>query len=169
MVHTFQVNEIVMDLTDATCNPRRTTSKADVRVVLELRPVGARPSISSDTQLQHLVRSLLNTLRHWHARGYIHGDVRIDNVVKYFDEWILLDWEVAGKSGALVWWRGQELPMDVKAHRAPYTCQTDLWQIGKLIQRQPAAGDAARRFADQLLAGELESVDDAEQQLWIPS
>ena len=103
-----------MDLSNATCNPRRPTSKADVRVVLELRPVGARPSISSDTQLQHLVRSLLNTLRLWHARGYVHGDVRIDNVVKYFDDWILLDWEVAGKSGAFVWWRGQELPEDVR-------------------------------------------------------
>ncbi len=134
---------------------------SDVEMTLHLRFVEKTFYVPSD-----YVGRLLGTLGRWHAHGYVHGDVRIDNVVKYYEDWILLDWELAGESGLYAWWEGKVLPEDVRTQRAPYTCQTDLWQLGVLIKRQ-AAGDAANKFGAELVDGKYNSADAARQHLCV--
>ena len=47
---------------------------------------------------------------------------------------------------------GQMLPPAVKAGSEPYTCKTDLWQIGQLVLTHAATPSAASRaYAHQLI------------------
>ena len=119
-------------------------------VHLRLRPVGARITFQSSQQLLNLVNSLLATLAPVHAAGFVHRDIRLDNIVKGPKGWVLLDWELAGRQDQPVWWTGQMLPPAVKSGSEPYTCKTDLWQIGQLVlTHASSAGSAA--YAHQLI------------------
>ena len=118
---------------------------------IQLAPVGARIAFTSPQELRSLVASLLATLDLVHRHGLVHLNICIDNIVKHFCAWVLMDWELAGKAGEFVWWHGKTLPDPVRERQQPYTCQTDLWQLGQLILAEPIAGDAAMAFADQLV------------------
>ena len=141
-------------------------SNSTCLVHLRLRPVGARISFKSSQQLCSLVNSLLATLAPVHAAGFVHRDIRLDNVVKGPDGWVLLDWELAGRIDQRVWWTGQMLPPAIKARSESYTCKTDLWQIGQLVltHATPSAGSAA--YAHQLMAGHLTSATMAPMADW---
>lgn len=141
--------------------------KAARHVELELEPVGACFNIHDDYQLRSLVASLLSTLRRLHAAGYVHRNIRIDNIVKYFGQWLLIDWELAGRVDQVLWWEGKLLPDPVRFHQHPYTAQTDLWQAGKLIMSQAVyASPAALQFAQQLVVGDFQSAAKAERHMW---
>ncbi|CAL8466425.1 g5961 [Coccomyxa elongata] len=135
--------------------PRGDTS---YHVELELEPVGACFIIHDGNELRSLVASLLATLRPLHEAGYVHRDIRMDNIVRYFQQWILIDWELAGRVDQTVWWEGNcnLLPDPVRLRQHPYTAQTDLWQVGKLIiSQQVFASPAAVTFAQQLVNGDF--------------
>ncbi|KAK9813152.1 hypothetical protein WJX72_009901 [[Myrmecia] bisecta] len=97
---------------------------------------------------------------------FVHRDIRMENVVQLFDEWMLIDWELAGRADELVWWRGKVLPEPVRAGQAPYIVQTDIWQVGRLIQMQPVASDGARQIAQRLVAGDYVSAARATEEIW---
>lgn len=84
-------------------------------VQLRLHPVGARVSLNSNEQFCCLVNSLLATLAPVHAAGFVHRDIRLDDIVKGPIGWVLLDWELAGRENQIVWWTGQALPPAIKA------------------------------------------------------
>ncbi|KAK9830079.1 hypothetical protein WJX72_009646 [[Myrmecia] bisecta] len=98
--------------------------------------------------------------------GFVHRDIRLENVVQLFDEWILIDWELAGRADQRVWWHGKVLPEPVRNGHAPYTVQTELWQVGRLIQMQLVASDGARQFAQRLVAGDYVSAARAAEETW---
>lgn len=161
-----QIAGDLMDLTDEAlrCLPLGNPS---YHVELELEPVGASFIIQDDNELQSLVASLLSTLRLLHAAGYVHRDIRMDNIVKYFERWLLIDWEVAGRVDQEVWWEGKLLPDPVRLRQHPYTVQTDLWQVGMLIMSQESvASPAAKQYAQQLVSGAIESAAQAECHMW---
>ncbi len=135
-------------------------------VQLRLHPVGARVSLNSSQQLCSLVNSFLATLAPVHAAGFVHRDICLDNIVKGPDGWVLIDWELAGRETQTVWWTGQVLPPAVKAGSEPYTCKTDLWQIGQLVLSHaiPSAGSAA--YAHQLMFGCFTSAAMAPKAEW---
>ncbi|DBA97113.1 TPA: hypothetical protein ACH3X1_014884 [Trebouxia sp. C0004] len=83
------------------------TSDGMCLVHLRLQPVGARISFQSSQQLRNLVNSLLATLAPVHAAGFVHRDIRLDNIVEGPKGWVLLDWELAGRQHQPVWWTGQ--------------------------------------------------------------
>lgn len=126
-------------------------------VHLRLQPVGARVSLESNQQLCNLVNSLLATLVPVHAAGFVHRDIRLDNVVRGPNGWVLLDWELAGRENQYVWWTGQLLPPAIRAGHELYTCKTDLWQIGQLVLAHaiPSVGSAA--YAHRLMSGHATS------------
>ena len=165
----FQVGLEIVDLDHQ--EPELPASALEVpvsRVTLHLAPVGARFSIRSDAQLRSLVSSLLSTLQAVHQAGLVHRDIREDNAVRYFDRWVLIDWELAGRADEQVWWHGKSLPPAVEAGNA-YICQHDLWQVGKLIHRCAVASRAAGDFARLLMEGFFASADIAMQSIWAPS
>ena len=82
------------------------TSDSTCLVHLRLQPAGARINLQSSQQLRNLVNSLLATLAPVHAAGFVHRDIRLDNIVKGPKGWVLLDWELAGRQNQSVWWTG---------------------------------------------------------------
>ena len=139
----------------------------EVLLTLRLAPVGDILDISSDAQLHSLLTSLLSTLQAVHGAGFVHRDIRTDNILQYNNRWVLIDWELAGRADEKVWWHGKSLPDAVLAGEL-YTRQHDLWQVGKLVQGY-GAGQAAVSFASQLLAGRFASAAFALQSIWTPS
>ena len=141
-------------------------------VTLKLTPVGAGFVLHSDVQLHSLVRSLLATLEAVHRAGFVHRDIRCDNVVKgMHDNWYLIDWELAGRSGVKVWSPGKSLPEEVSMHggREPYLSKHDLWQVGELIEANyTVACQESREFAKQIKAGKFTSAHSAMLGIWTP-
>lgn len=135
-------------------------------VHLRLRPVGARISLQSSQQLRDLVNSLLATLAPVHAAGFVHRDIRLDNIVKGPKGWVLLDWELAGRQDQHVWWTGQTLPPGVKSGSEPYTCKTDLWQISQLVLTHGISSAGSAAYAHQLMSGHVMSAAMAPAAEW---
>ncbi len=136
-----------------------------VRVRLE--PVGALVCMTDTAQLRSLVYSLLATLKHIHEYGFVHRDIHLGNVVRANNDWILIDWELAGRTNQFVWWEGRLLEDGVKHRIEPYTCKTDLWQLGMLIREAAVSADVATAsFADRLLAGDFATAAIAQASLW---
>ena len=136
-------------------------------VELKLEPVGVSFTIHSENELHSVVTSLLSTLRTLHEAGYVHRDVRMDNVIKYFDQWVLIDWELAGRVDQFVWWNAKVLPDPVKLREQPYTVKSDLWQLGKLIMSHyRTLSPAVSLFAQQLVKGDFQSAAQAQGHMW---
>lgn len=135
-------------------------------VHLRLQPVGARISIQSSQQLCNLVNSLLATLAPIHAAGFVHRDIRLDNVVKGPRGWVLLDWELAGRQDQPVWWTGQILPPAVKSGSEAYSCKTDLWQIGQLVLTHAITSAGSAAYAHCLMSGHIMSAAAAPVAEW---
>ncbi|CAL8466510.1 g6046 [Coccomyxa elongata] len=145
--------KIAGEVVDLRENAMRRLPLGNSSYYVELEPMGACFIIHDDSELRSQVASLLSTLRPLHEAGYVHRDIRMDNIVKYFQQWLLIDWELAGRVDQLVWWEGKLLPEPVRLHQHPYTIQTDLWQVGKLIlSQQVFASPAAVQFAQQLVS-----------------
>ena len=132
----------------------------DAHVQLSLFPVGARFLIKSDDQLRSLTTSLLETVAALHQAGFVHRDIRLDNIVHYFGQWILIDWELTGPVGAPVWWDAREKPPGIQLS-SPWTIAADLWQIGCIIQRYIWLDPLCQRTAKGLVDGSLPTAEDA--------
>ena len=142
------------------------TSNSASLVHLRLRPVGARISFQSSQQLCNLVNSLLATLAPVHAAGFVHRDIHLDNIVKGPKGWVLLDWQLAGRQDQFVWWTGQVLPYAVKSGGEPYTCKTDLWQIGQLVLTHAISSAGSAAYAHHLMPGHVTSAAMAPAAEW---
>jgi len=164
----LQVNAMQMQLKHPMPKQRKALCRSkscNVRVRLEL--VGALVRITDIAQLRSLVYSLLTTLKHIHEYDFVHRDICLDNVVRATNGWVLIDWELAGRANQFVWWEGKLLPDGVKHRLEPYTCRTDLWQLGMLIRiAAVSAAVAIASFADHLLAGDFATAAIAQASLW---
>ena len=64
-------------------------------------------------------------------------------------------------------WEGKLLPDPVKHRSAPFTCKTDLWQLGMLVNTAEFFDDEAiTSFADHLLAGNFATAAKAQASMW---
>ena len=129
-------------------------------VSMRLQPVGANWRLHSPIELCQLAESLLITLEALHAHGYVHRDIRDDNVLAVSSGWMLIDWELAAPTGTPVFWNSKASPPSISLGSS-WAAQHDLWQLGHLLQKQPVKTPAMDAFAQQLMNGETTSASDA--------
>ena len=146
------------------------------KVALKLKPVGATWRIENLATLQKLCSSILTTLKVVHSLGYVHRDIRIDNIVLAPFGFVLIDWEVAAPSGSLVFWDaccGSHPDGVLKG--SPWLPWMDLWQVGRLISvlagglsHDPVITTHVIPFQNKLLNQEYGGAEDAIRDLnWV--
>jgi serine/threonine protein kinase len=120
---------------------------------VELRPVGFQRLPQSLSELKCAIRCVLEALSALHQAGFVHRDVRWENILvspSDITDWILIDLEHAGKSGSvsyrLVWW-----PPGIGPNAEPYNPRCDLYLVGELIRLSGVTlGNADIEFMDSL-------------------
>lgn len=120
------------------------------KVVLETQGFHRLPRTESD--LQNIIRDILNGLVVFHKAGIVHRDIRWPNILQVANgEYVLIDLEHAGLTGEipqfemLTGWSSDTL------ENGRYTCASDMYQIGKLFDEGPTVlSEAGRKFQDNL-------------------
>lgn len=148
----LQMNGTLVDLTSQAA-PALDQSRS-VEVELELGPIGAIGVVRSEEDLLCMVRSVATTLKTVHSVGLVHRDVRWDNILKHGgpNDWLLIDWELAGFVGEKVWWQGKALPPFARRGQV-YDVQGDLWQLGCMVHGHTWAGPEAEAIAGRMMEG----------------
>jgi serine/threonine protein kinase len=107
-------------------------------VRLEIRPVCLEQLPSTVEELRAALRCVLTALGAFHARGFVHRDVRWPNVLKSEEQWLLADFELADRAGSLVpegAIASAHLPPEVSADgQVGYTMAGDVYCVGKLVK-----------------------------------
>jgi hypothetical protein len=110
----------------------------DGSVGASLQPVGD-PRLPADvTELRSAVRCVLRALSALHSAGFVHRDVRWDNVVSTPDsaEWILVDLDTAARVGTPPTWYNPSFPPGYERGErlsTPWTAAFDLYQLSEMI------------------------------------
>ena len=106
-------------------------------VTLKIRPVCLHVLPASEDELRVAIRCVLTALQAFHARGFVHRDVRWANVLKSLHGWLLADFELADTAGA-------ELPEDAISPdflppeitlgtTTKYDFSGDMYCVGKML------------------------------------
>ena len=107
-------------------------------VIMTLTPVGATWRIRSLAELRRLCSSILITLDAVHSLGYVHRDIRVDNIVLASYGFVLIDWELAAPSTSPVFWSARAGSHPEGVHKgSSWLPWMDLWQLGSLIESFP--------------------------------
>ena len=118
--------------------------------------------IANLNELLVLIKQLLLTLAALHKENWVHRDVRMDNLVHGPAGWVLIDWELAGPAGHHVFWNSAHLPPEVNSGHMPYTAVSNLWQVGKIIQRYDAlCTGTTKHFANMLISKQFTAAEHA--------
>jgi len=95
--------------------------------------------IDTNEKLLKALKSVVAALKDLHSCGFVHRDIRWENVLFDSENYLLTDFECAGKIG-------QELPSILRTHsnipypdmikkeNVAYNTQVDLYLVGKLIE-----------------------------------
>lgn len=123
-------------------------------VIMTLKPVGATWRIRSLAELRRLCSSILITLDTVHSLGYVHRDIRVDNIVLANHGFVLIDWELAAPSTSPVFWSARAGSHPEGVHKgSSWLPWMDLWQLGSLIESFPpdiSRVEAVSSFSDGL-------------------
>eukprot|EP00128_Syssomonas_multiformis_P000063 Colp12_sorted_trinity150504_noHs@35754 len=104
----------------------------------------------NEDELRHMVTSVLETLQVFHQGGYVHRDIRIDNILYDNGSWLLADFENSCEIGFRSSYRiggvPDELVMD------GWTPRADLFLVSNLFSTELgfALSDSAELFALRL-------------------
>jgi hypothetical protein len=121
---------------------------------VELQPLGlqsadCRPN--DETEAKHAAHGLLHGLSALHSAGFVHRDLRWENVAADFTKtrYFLLDLELCGRLGAkpkfhLSTWGADTLVEGM------YTAASDLTQLGKLLQSHTIRSTKGQHFLQKL-------------------
>ena len=105
---------------------------------LEIRPVCLQELPASVDELRIAIRCVVTALREFHARGFVHRDVRWPNVLRDRNLWLLSDFELAARDGAELPLNAVDpeyLPPEVNACRSyRYSAAGDMFCVGRLIR-----------------------------------
>lgn len=132
-VNVVQVEAVNVDL--AREDPVAGSATDCVMVTLHLILVGCQVYNMTPQRVLQLVECMLTTLIAIHEAGFVHRDVREDNIIEAQSGFCLIDWELAGRNDEIVFWTGPSLPSDVKLKQGPFVYQDDLWQLGVTLSR----------------------------------
>ena len=149
---------------DTPVNPRGVSE-----VHLQLEPVAARWVLHENADARLLCRHVLETLDAVHKLGFVHRDVREDNILRTCAGFILIDWEMAGMIDDSVFWQPAvaHVPDGVSAGTL-WKPWMDLWQLGNVLQSQPVVrtSEPCTQFTTKLLNNQMETAEQALQELW---
>ena len=125
------------------------------QVVLRLSPVATAVGPANEDDLKHLVYCILTALSDLHANKICHRDIRMANILRSGKDWILIDFELAGKDGDDVFWSSSTLLLGSKYHT-----ELDLQQLGRVVaNRHPKGG--LWKLGQDLSCGNIRSVTEA--------
>ncbi|CAI2200910.1 4931_t:CDS:1, partial [Funneliformis geosporum] len=100
-----------------------------------LAPVGVKRKPRTELEVKVAIRCILDALVALHELGYVHRDIRWDNILQLNDySWILIDLECAGVDGESVHfdlkgWAPEAIETKV------YTTKADVYMVGRLLRR----------------------------------
>ncbi|DBB05526.1 TPA: hypothetical protein ACH3X1_012479 [Trebouxia sp. C0004] len=63
----------------------------------QIAPCGCSIQPEQQSAALQSCQQLVETLAPVHAASFVHHDIRLDNIVKGPDGWVLIDWELAGR------------------------------------------------------------------------
>lgn len=135
-----------------------TPSSGYQRVTLQLEPVGAAWWLEELAAIIELARTLLVTLAAIHHHGFVHCDVRQDNIISGPGGWLLIDWELAGPCGRQVFWYANVSPPGM-GHGGHWQPRHDLWQLGMLMKTLLSRLNQNHPVADGLVSGQHTAAD----------
>jgi hypothetical protein len=128
---------------------------------LEIRPVCLQELPASVDELRAAIRCVATALGEFHARGFVHRNVRWPNVLRDGALWLLSDFELAARDGAELPPNSVDpecLPPEVSAYsHHPYSAAGDMHCVGGLIRSwaaekggglPPGAKELAARLMD---------------------
>lgn len=127
-----------------------------VLVDLKLKPIARTVKPRDETDFKFLVSCILKAIVDLHEHGICHRDIRMANILRAPSEWILIDFELAGRAGECVFWNSRSL-----MRGSQYREDQDLKQLAGVIEAFPSiAGPSLLQFA-----GELRKMESAAQAL----
>ena len=132
-----------------------------VTVTLQLIPVSCKVHNMTLQRLLNLTKCMLTTLAVIHKEGFVHRDLREDNIVETQSGFCLIDWELAGRNGELVFWNRSSLPLDVRLRNRPFVFTDDLWQLGMTLSRLAISRSLPMVYIDGLVHGGFETAEAA--------
>jgi serine/threonine protein kinase len=139
-------------------------------IELQLVPVAARWELRNMDDVRQLCSNMLHALRAVHDAGFVHRDVREDNILLTSTGFVLTDWELAGTIGDAVFWQpnSEHVPPGV-CNGTSWQTWMDLWQLGRVLYAQPLArkNPAGGQFVTNLLNGFFPSAEAALQGLTV--
>eukprot|EP00771_Trimastix_marina_P002843 gnl/Trimastix_PCT/4008.p1 GENE.gnl/Trimastix_PCT/4008~~gnl/Trimastix_PCT/4008.p1 ORF type:complete len:283 (-),score=22.66 gnl/Trimastix_PCT/4008:41-889(-) len=126
-------------------------------LVLTLTPLCSPSHPHHEREYQALARDILRCLEALHAHDYCHRDIRLPNILVPPEgeypkptQFILTDFELAGRPGDDVPWQHDSQAPEVKAsHKA--TKASDIYQLGLIIQSCSSSSESFTMFHDALL------------------
>ncbi|POM67107.1 Hypothetical protein PHPALM_16938 [Phytophthora palmivora] len=78
------------------------------KIVAQLTPLGYHRQPDTEAEVYNWLHDMLTALRNWHACGYCHGDVCMENIVYIPSStrgyWILIDMDKSHPPGARITW-----------------------------------------------------------------
>jgi hypothetical protein len=140
---------------------------------LKIQPVCTDMLPDSEVNLQRAVMCVLRALAAFHARGFVHRDVRWPNLLRdpNCGDYLLSDFELASRHGTCLPPRFhglQSFPPETRSSGA-YTAPGDVWHVGQLVRAWASTpyeiSPAAGAFAALLTADDPEARPTAQNAL----
>lgn len=104
-----------------------------------------------------------------HGAGLCHRDIRLDNIVRCSNTYMVIDLELAASADKLVFWSSSALPPDVDARVRGFHFMDDLWQLGKMIRQIEVYHDAITHsifeLAERLVGRHIKTAAEALESL----
>ncbi len=109
----------------------------DSSLIIRLLPVGISREPKTISELKKCLVCILTCLIQFHAAGYVHCDIRWKNIIKYQEDWYLIDFEYAVSlrdEAGLKAISGIINHEFVRSKLEKWDPSFDYYQVGKLIQ-----------------------------------
>jgi len=156
---------------------RKVTKTNEPRYQVQLVPVGVPVRPRTEQQVKAAVRCVLIALDGLHGKGFVHRDVRWDNVVMRHESegraWVLIDLETAAQVRTPPTWYNASFPPEFDKdapENVPWEFGHDIYQVGRMLENTPriSLSEAALAFAGHLQR-ERPSAKDALAHSWFGS
>jgi hypothetical protein len=141
---------------------KKRTREPHGKTELIITPVCLSEPPKNEAELRSAVNCVLTALVALHGIRYVHRDIRWENVLKSgTNSWLLADFEEAAEAGQPLnpGTRNEaelHLPQEVLRPPHRYTAKSDVWAVGKLMEKWASDTDTnlsvgMKSFMDRLL------------------